>query len=704
MNYYKDNTDKNPATPKIIKRNFADVVEKYKSEVSYYNQTIAEDDAASLRTFYNTNGFHDVKVEYSFFADTVRKKNILRFNIEEGRRYRIKAIVYNGLSHLPVEISKKLFNDLPIAKNDYFNEELIFLNADIVYYKLLNLGYFYTKYNINPIQIDTNNYYNSSTNPEDVPSAGGKIEMERFGDIVTIDYETGERQIIGNVEYATNNSGGSGIAKSTKNKFNLIKRGDWYNYDNVKQTELNFNTLDIFEKISIDTNGITSPDTLNYLIYTKLRNRNKFDFGLFVNHTPTDGYINTGFQTRYTFLNPFGAGEELNYYANLTIKNVSDIFSSQKLELEGKLGTTFSQPLLWAIKKSQVAFAINVEYSRTNLNGFKVDHWLLPKLSFPIKFPQAQFFNKVQLDISLEGEKPIDTAKVLGDKLNYARNAIFYRILDNYWKSNTRKSIWSASVISASFLSEHRDFQLSPKKGNFSFLSAEAGGLLGIAEYVRLQFTHLQFFSKVLHPNKVHAIKTKLGIIFNDGNSKTKYVPFEKQFYCGGANSNRGWIARSLHSSNIRPTKDSKAQADTIITRSDYDLFSNIYGNSGLFEFSYEYRYNIKAPKGISRSAADQLSSLGVVLFSDLGNAYGWFYDKNDKPASHSLGDLGKFFVNNLALSMGFGLRYETPIGPIRLDFGFPIYGPVIGKPNFILNRYYVLEDVAIHFGIGHSF
>jgi len=193
-------------------------------------------------------------------------------------------------------------------------------------------------------------------------------------------------------------------------------------------------------------------------------------------------------------------------------------------------------------------------------------------------------------------------------------------------------------------------------------------------------------------------------LIFNNKNSTDKYVPFEKQFFCGGANSNRGWLARSLHSSKIRPSKNNNAQPDSVMSVNDYELISNIYGSAELFEFSYEYRYNFKAPTGISRVIANQISSLGVVAFSDIGNAYGWFVDKTDKPASYSLADISKYFVNNLAVSLGFGLRYETPIGPIRLDFGFPIYGPVIGKPNFILNRYYVLEDVAIHFGIGHSF
>ncbi len=55
---------------------------------------------------------------------------------------------------------------------------------------------------------------------------------------------------------------------------------------------------------------------------------------------------------------------------------------------------------------------------------------------------------------------------------------------------------------------------------------------------------------------------------------------------------------------------------------------------------------------------------LGVVLFYDGGNVYG--------PISI------KRFVSDYSNTVGFGLRYNTPIGPVRFDIGHNL-NPVTG-------------------------
>jgi outer membrane protein insertion porin family len=68
-------------------------------------------------------------------------------------------------------------------------------------------------------------------------------------------------------------------------------------------------------------------------------------------------------------------------------------------------------------------------------------------------------------------------------------------------------------------------------------------------------------------------------------------------------------------------------------------------GGKQLFILNSEARF----PLGITKS-------LGGVVFYDGGNVYRAINLNN--------------FVNNYSNTVGLGLRYSTPIGPVRIDFG----------------------------------
>lgn len=57
---------------------------------------------------------------------------------------------------------------------------------------------------------------------------------------------------------------------------------------------------------------------------------------------------------------------------------------------------------------------------------------------------------------------------------------------------------------------------------------------------------------------------------------------------------------------------------------------------------------------------------MGVVLFSDIGRA--WNQKGADPTYTHDAE-----FPDDIATTVGFGLRLNTPIGPLRFDFGWPV-------------------------------
>jgi outer membrane protein insertion porin family/translocation and assembly module TamA len=127
-------------------------------------------------------------------------------------------------------------------------------------------------------------------------------------------------------------------------------------------------------------------------------------------------------------------------------------------------------------------------------------------------------------------------------------------------------------------------------------------------------------------------------------------VPFSKKFFLGGAATLRGWGRYE-----VSPLSDGIP----------------IGGNS-LFGFSSELRASIKG-------------NFGAVLFLDAGNVW------SDAWAM-SLGDL--------RYAVGPGLRYQTPIGPVRFDIGYQL-NPI---PGLLVDGEPQARRLRFHFSIGQAF
>ena len=127
-------------------------------------------------------------------------------------------------------------------------------------------------------------------------------------------------------------------------------------------------------------------------------------------------------------------------------------------------------------------------------------------------------------------------------------------------------------------------------------------------------------------------------------------VPLSKKYFLGGATSVRGWGRYE-----ISPLSEGLP----------------IGGNS-LLAFSEELRAVLRG-------------NFGGVLFLDGGNVWaeGWTIKLND-----------------LRYAIGPGLRYQTPIGPIRLDLGYQL-NPI---PGLLVNGAPQTRRWRIHFSIGQAY
>jgi outer membrane protein assembly factor BamA len=84
---------------------------------------------------------------------------------------------------------------------------------------------------------------------------------------------------------------------------------------------------------------------------------------------------------------------------------------------------------------------------------------------------------------------------------------------------------------------------------------------------------------------------------------------------------------------------------------------------------------------------------LGGVIFVDAGNV--WATDSGDVSV-----DSESVSLRDLRYSAGLGLRYQTPIGPIRLDGGYQL-NPI---PGLLVNGAEQARRWRVHFSIGQAF
>ncbi|MFP4367987.1 MAG: outer membrane protein assembly factor [Candidatus Kapaibacterium sp.] len=673
--YYK-NFLINSFKPDELMDAFDEALQSMSHQISYWDENIAETDLQTLVNFYNLHGFHEVEVYYTFLPDTNLKENVLTFHIKENDRYTLEDLVYKGLDDVAPEVLSKINNIKLAGVGDYFNENKVVKEVNSIHSTLLNNGYYYASY--------------------EVPTVSVLKPLK--ADSITVSFSPGKRLRIGSLNFVDSLQGQNKIVTELKKKLIEISPGQWYSRKMERESEDNLYNLGLFDLVDIDTTaGQPQDSTLDLTVETHYRKQKQWGIGLFLNRTQFDDFLNTGVELSFTHKNAFGAAQSVNLFTNAKIRDISRTISQGgKIDYEFTIGSRWSQPIVWELDNSKWGFSFNPSYSYRQAENFlKLRTYSIP-IKFPAQLPSVTYFNRMTVDFTFEREEPINFSEDISRQLeradtqidsNRVREALLiYGNLDNYLQSR-EQHILTANLAGITIIGDNRRNPLDPQDGTYSVFSVDGWNIFlahplisGVSKYIRLQGAHHQYIP--VSGNTIGAFKIRMGgiVLFDDESS---YVPFERQFFAGGANSVRGWGSREL--------RYFEADIDSIATDPGlYNFLQDFVGNSAIIEGSVEIRHRFNRPRGFSEFVADQIANLGLTLFFDFGNSYNWF--AND-PAEINIGD----YFSKLALAGGFGLRYYLAFGPISIDFGWPLYDPMGLKEAR-------LEDIQLHFGLGHSF
>ena len=150
------------------------------------------------------------------------------------------------------------------------------------------------------------------------------------------------------------------------------------------------------------------------------------------------------------------------------------------------------------------------------------------------------------------------------------------------------------------------------------------------------------------------------GIATTSGASPSRIAHPEKRFYAGGSNSVRGYAQNQLgpHVVSLEVERLLLPQGDGTPICLPEEVLALACSAAGLPEtlFSARPTGGTRLVEGNVELRFPFLGALGGVAFMDFGRVW----DGTDR--------LG---ATQTAVTPGVGMRYDTPIGPIRIDFGY---------------------------------
>ncbi len=187
------------------------------------------------------------------------------------------------------------------------------------------------------------------------------------------------------------------------------------------------------------------------------------------------------------------------------------------------------------------------------------------------------------------------------------------------------------SATSFSLIRDTRNNRLFPTKGMYQAASVEYAGLGGDNDFIRWteNFRYYQPIWKKL-TGKINLTVSQISSL------NSLPVPLFERFFMGGVNSLRGYVLRSVGPSVQIPSSP---------TGGDNRF---VFGGNKMIQGNFELEIPLYSPAGFN-----------LVSFVDVGNAFA--EDEN-------------FSITRLRAAYGFGLRWNSPLGPLRFEWGFPFH------------------------------
>ncbi len=632
-----------------------------------YNPDLVDSSIENLENHLEYLGYYGSEVDSEI---SVKKRKVtVTYNINLGKRYPIKDITYV----MPERgaFTEEFMADtasLSVKRGDYLSEQTLETETESSSAVMRNKGYYDFSKNNFFFEADTLSYPNfallemriNEYTRNESPKDAEPIRKYHIGD-VTFSYPKSLK-----------------IRENILKNLNTIVPGDVYSEDEVNNTYSRLSALRVFSSVNI---GMTPSDTNTVdcnisLAQSKLQ-------GFKVNleaSTNSSGLLGVSPQLSYYHRNIFNGGEWLNmsFMGNFQFKFNDDVRSNEFGVSAGlSLPRFFPLPYKYftgAIPRTDINISYNYqnrpEYTRNIIstsfgysgnvkNNFYYQVYPLQLNIVRLFDLDKDFYSSLANDPFLRNAYQDHFDIGSGGMLYYTTSSA--AIPDHtYFYSRLQLDI-AGNLLRAFNSLLRKDENGSGMIWNTPF-----------SQYVRAELTLGRTW--VWGKNNGQSIATRLlaGAGYAYGNSSA--LPFEKHFYGGGANSLRGWQARTVGPGT--------SQMDNSF------VIPNQTGDMKL-EANLEYRF-------------DMFWKLAGAVFVDAGNVWTLNYDEAepDNPSIFKWDTFGE----SIAANWGVGLRLDFSFLVLRLDMGMKIHDPAREQKWVNPGKWLKRDNYALHFGVGYPF
>jgi outer membrane protein insertion porin family len=581
-----------------------------------YSQSLTNQDLKAIESLYQSNGYAHVKVTSEVIEDWQGRRGDMKLvvKIEEGWLVRVGRLDIRGAHAVSEEELRGLINT---REGQPFSEATIADDRDVVLTYYFNHGF-------QSVQLESAAKY-----------APGSQELMD----VVMEIREGPQQFVKKVLV----SGVHHTRRHVVDRAVVIEPGAPLSQEKMFLTQRNFYDLRLFTEVKTAIQNPEGEEAYkNVLFQTQEAKRWTFEYG---GGIEAGSGLNTS-----TSAGPQGTvGVSPRGTFNLTRINFrgrdeSIIFKSHFGTLQKRASLSFDQQ-----------------------HWFDLPNWRLTLTGLYDNTRDVNTFTSSRAEVSVQLTQKVSKATQLLYRFAYRRVSVDPNSFPPGFSENNIQ-LFSRPVKvgmpSLIYLRDRRDDPVSSTKG--TYITTDVGlansAFGSEANFGRFLAQHSSYYK--LRHGWVFARSLRVGV--ESPYSGTTIIPLPERFFVGGSNSHRGFAIN---------------QAGPRDLNSGFPLGGNAMIVNNL---------ELRTPPVPLPFVGDNLS---FVLFHDMGNSFDtatnmwenlWRYSQKD--TSSDPADLQS--CRNLDLNascdfsyvshaIGAGIRYRTPIGPVRVDLGYNINPPV---------------------------